>query len=381
MPLPKLPVLLAALSLAGVSAATSYGQMFGPQNARGGRGWSGGGMQPMFPNPLRTRTRSDVGTRLPPPPPPAPRPPIINPTPWTGGGGGAWHGGDSGWVGGGSPGADGFRGAFERGGAGVDGTWGSVSSAGLTVGGVYTSDNFNLAFRVGGPGLICPPVRPGWCFPNWCSTYPLYPSYGYGYGFGGYYPYYGGYSSYSYPIDGFYSYSDPTLQPGYTPPAQPAPQVQEPSMAPPPPATVRDVADSLLASGKAKEAAKQYERHLTAEPGDTFAMRSLALALMESGQLKEGVAMMGMAYRSDPSLCARPILPMVLPDGDKEFRRLVIKASTFANRINSGSAWLTVAVLMQAEGRDEAGKAVMAKADKAGLDDELVRKMYSALGR
>ncbi len=108
-------------------------------------------------------------------------------------------------------------------------------------------------------------------------------------------------------------------------------------------------------------------------------MRRLAVALLKDKRLEEGVAMMAMAYRTD-SLLADETLIGSLFDDDQELRRLLQKCVIHANRTELASAWLTVAVMMQAEDRDERALKMVDRASEAGLDTEIVDSMKRALG-
>jgi hypothetical protein len=60
-------------------------------------------------------------------------------------------------------------------------------------------------------------------------------------------------------------------------------------------------------------------------------------------------------------------------------RELVVKSVRYANRMNTGSAWLMVTILMQAEGRNDLALTNLAKAESVGLDAKLVAALRSAM--
>jgi hypothetical protein len=244
-----------------------------------------------------------------------------------------------------------------------------VGGSGLTVNGSYTGDNFNLAFHLGG-GV---PGHDGCFLPN--GNFVCYPNYYYGYGWGYYNNYYDGYYDNSYQR---YSVVDGALvQPILLAPAAPAPPPAEP----PPPPTDAEVAATLLKAGDADGAADKYRLFLRDHADDAEAMRGLAVALLVAGEHDQGVAMMSMAYRTDPTLADRPLDDATLFRSDADLRKSVVKAVNFANKIKSASSWLSVGVLMQAEGRDDTALRMIARASDLGLDAALVKKFKVALGQ
>jgi hypothetical protein len=198
-----------------------------------------------------------------------------------------------------------------------------------------------------------------------------YSAYGAYSGFG-YYPYnYGyGYRGSYYPVvDGSY-YSTATS-------AQP--QLPAPAEEPTEPPTDEEIAAGVLRFGDAGDAVDLYRGILRDEPQDAVSMRRLAVALLKDTRLEEGVAMMAMAYRTD-ALLADDAIDKYLFDDAADLRRLLQKAVMHANRTKLASAWLTVAVLMQAEDRDDRALKMLDKAGKAGLDTVVVDSFKRAHG-
>ena len=89
--------------------------------------------------------------------------------------------------------------------------------------------------------------------------------------------------------------------------------------------------------------------------------------------------MMAMAYRTDPPL-ADEAIDAQLFESEKDLRGQVRRCVIHANRTGLASAWLTVAVLMQAEDRDERALKMLQRARDAGLDTVIADNLVRALG-
>lgn len=234
------------------------------------------------------------------------------------------------------------------------------SGSGLTVDGRYSDDNFSIAFHLGADPFL---HRDRVCYP----TYPICPRYPYGY----YWPTYYGYRSYAV-IDGGYGYL-PASQPAAPPPAQP-PAEQKPE-----PATDVERGERALQSGEESDAVRSLTAHLDDHPDDVEAMRKLAVALSLDSRVEAAAALMAMAYKTDPELCSRPIeAEAVSPD---DLRKAVKRVSIFANRVETDSAWFTLAVLMQAEGRAKPAARAAERARLAGFDADIVERLDRALAQ
>ena len=247
------------------------------------------------------------------------------------------------------PGTDGFHGSFSGG-------------SGFTFNGSFTSDRLRLALHLGSTAFSGHRFRTRggvpivWNYPVW-----WYDEYS---------PFYGNRYDVVY---GYYTPLDTALV--YTPPApQPAPATEAV-----PPSTNRELADTYLRAGDPRAAIKSYQAHLKQYPGDEEAMRSLGLALIDAGQTQEGVAMIAMAYKAEPLLCDRPFSPDVFRYGADTLSRDLARVSIFANRTKSASGWLAVAVLMQAQRRDDLARNMIERARAAGLETVVADRMTSAL--
>jgi hypothetical protein len=239
---------------------------------------------------------------------------------------------------------------------------GSFSSdGGLLLNGSYAGDRLRLAFHLGSDAFSRPfhhnhgyPIvftyPTYWGYPGW--WYDDYRSY-FGYRYGNIYG--NGYTP------------EPTT---YVPPTPPQAETPVPS-------TSRELGDTYLRAGDPRAAVHAYEAHLKQYPGDEDAMRALGVALIDNGQTTEGVAMVAMAYKSEPLLADRPV-SRDLFRGDALARDLA-RASIYANRSRSSSGWLTVAVYMQAQGRDDLARTMVERARAAGLETAVVDRLTAAL--
>lgn len=260
-----------------------------------------------------------------------------------------------------------------------------VSGSGLTVNGSFSDDNFNIAFNIGGTDLISRHehrhdqvyVYPYHPYYNYRYSYGYYP-YGYddsfplGYRFIGstYYPYYV-YDGYQQPraIDGSFAAYYPLV---VNPTAQQAAPPTKPELTP------TEQAEADMNAGDYAAAREGYAKIVQESLDDHESMRRYALSLMLDKQVADGVAVMAMAYRNDPTLASRAFDPELL-GSDGEWRKGVRIATTYANRSQTGASWLTVAVLMQAEGRAELAAKMIEKAQAVGVETAVYDAMLAAL--
>lgn len=159
------------------------------------------------------------------------------------------------------------------------------------------------------------------------------------------------------------------------------------------PAPEQDVAEPDDDLGKARwnlqrrqagPAIRAYRDYLDEHSDDAQATRELALALIDSGELADAVAVLRLAYDTDPNgLADDPIDPYELlgPDGDQRLGRLMRRMSIYANKTESASSWLAVGVLMQGQGRDRLALKMVVRAVGEGLGDEVAQPLSDALRR
>ncbi len=237
------------------------------------------------------------------------------------------------------------------------------SGSGLRVSGEFNDDNFRLRFNLGsdfGHGHIVHhtrgPVVVPWGGSPWYHGDPCYRG--------------GRRSNQYYVIDG-------ALVHGYQPPPAPPP----PQAEPPPPPTKMELAAAYLRADQPEQARAMLQEHLTENADDADAMRAMAIALLRSGEFTQGIAVMALAYQTNPALCERPMRAGELWDSETDLRRDLVRLVTFTHRNPSGSAFLSIAALMQAQGRDDHAVRMATRARTEGLEVELADRMIAALTR
>ncbi len=236
--------------------------------------------------------------------------------------------------------------------------------------GSYNDDHFRLRWHVG-PDCHNHHVDNGW--PNYCWRYPLYNYWNSWWFYNSYYP---GYNStvYSGPWYG----TDPFVSTGQT---AAAPQSSSATSTTSTPRTLTpiELADMAWQNGDVGQAISHFKDYIAGAPDDMDALRYLALAYMDDRKLDQAVAVMAMAYERTPQLASRSLPSSDVPGGERQMRRRVNAISGYANRTKTGSAWLTLAVLIQSEGRETAARPIVDRAAKAGLNPTIVAEMKAAL--
>lgn len=159
--------------------------------------------------------------------------------------------------------------------------------------------------------------------------------------------------------------------------AAPAPAAEP---AEPEPMTNLQLADALLHWDEPERAIGYYQAHLAENPTDAGALRSMGMALIDAGRIPEGVATVMLAHERNPLLARTPVLQDIFGRGE-DMRRNLNRVSVHANRVNSASAWLTLAVMMQAEGRTRPAINMVDRAEQVGLGSEIAGALRSALGQ
>ena len=260
-----------------------------------------------------------------------------------------------------------------------------VSGSGLTVNGSFSDDNFNIAFNIGGTDLTSRHVGGH----DGVQVYPFYPYYNHRYSYG-YYPY--GYDdsfplgyrfigSTYYPYYVYDGYQQPRAIDGSFAAYYPVvvnPTAQQPAPPSKPELTPVERAEADMNSGDYSAAREGYAKIVQESADDPESLRRYALSLMLDKQVSDGVAVMAMAYRNDPTLASR-VFDAELLGSDGEWRKGVRIATTYANRAQTGASWLTVAVLMQAEGRKDLAAKMIAKAQAVGVETAVYEAMLAAL--
>jgi hypothetical protein len=252
---------------------------------------------------------------------------------------------------------------------------------GISVGGRYDDGALRLAFRVGAPVIyrgtpwgIC---NQGniyyWSANRWNSYNPPW---------------------YRQAVFGTYRGSTQYIDPALTNPTLPAPPTnwtgqsptgqipggQQPNAQPPEPPTAPEIAVLALRARQPEIAVRTLRYHLRTESGDARALRLLAVALLETRDFDDAASVMRLAYRTDPGLAAFALDFNELGYSQREARALLVRTVTYANRVNSASGLLSVAVLMQGEGREQPALNVLARAARAGLEPEVLDRLRDELG-
>jgi len=167
---------------------------------------------------------------------------------------------------------------------------------------------------------------------------------------------------------------DAYVYPSYAPTV-----IQLPQQAPPPPPepTAFERGQILFEAGVYDRAVDELREAVKEEPDDFTRQRLLGAALIGDGRMREGVAVLAYAYGQNPSLAQVPLRRAEFGSGAHAVRGFVREAVAHASRAQTGEAWLVVAVLMQAEGRDQVAQRMARRALQEGLDTEV----YDSLNR
>jgi hypothetical protein len=238
---------------------------------------------------------------------------------------------------------------------------GFVGDSAFLVSGDWQSRHWGVNFNLGQPLIFQRLAAPA------VSWDPYYGGYVYGYG-NPYFPP----PTWGYPFGPYYSGTQAIG------PEEAMPQAQQPA-AQPQPLTDVDIAKHELRNNQTETAVKNLRNYLKTHIDDAQAMRLLAMALLKGKHFDDAAAMFRQVYRTDPGLANEPIDALDLGIDESDLRRMVNSSVLYAHRANSASSWLTVAVLMQAEGRKAQAKDMLARAEKLGLEATITVPMKSAL--
>lgn len=125
-----------------------------------------------------------------------------------------------------------------------------------------------------------------------------------------------------------------------------------------------------LRENEPERAVKELRAHLRKNANDAPAMRLLAIALFQSGDLDDGAAVLRQAYRMSPDLADEAWSPTESGVSNQRVREMLSEVVQYAHKVNTASAWLSVASIMQAEERTGLAKQMLERAVHAGLDRE-----------
>ena len=258
-----------------------------------------------------------------------------------------------------------------------------------------------------------------WCGGGWWGGWPAF-GVGVGVGLVASSAYYAPSYSYYYPYPSTYYYSYPsyystptvvstpatyspgvvytapsTSYPTYTQPAQPQqPQAPQPAANQPPAATPpapapqvapqdqsppsstghyqdRELGDAYLRMGDFPNAARVYQRYLSAWNGDGTVTRNLGLALIGKGDAARGLKLVSQGYRLEPTLFDRPLQPNDA-GGPTNFQKLLDATTSAASGNNTPDGWFALAMMYQAMGNRDSAITALQKARDTGLDTTLL---------
>ena len=147
------------------------------------------------------------------------------------------------------------------------------------------------------------------------------------------------------------------------------------------PMSALEVARLEMSLGEPDIAIEAYRSHLSEYPSDWLTVRELGIAKIRAGDRGDGIALVSYAYSMDPSLATSALPVSVFEDSSRLLRDSVIDVVGWGHRNPSASVWLTVAVLMQAEGRDGPALRMIERAYEHGLDGAVDREMRLVLTR
>jgi|GEM_PF-2124530 len=145
------------------------------------------------------------------------------------------------------------------------------------------------------------------------------------------------------------------------------------------PLSALEVARLEMSIGEPALALDAYRAHISAYPDDWAAVREMGIAKIRSGDRGDGIALVSYAYSMDPNLAYDPVPTSLFEDSARLQRDAVIDVVGWGHRNPSASVWLTTAVIMQTEGRDDQAIRMIDRASEYGLDPEIRDHMLSVL--
>ncbi|MCW5766651.1 MAG: hypothetical protein KIT68_11830 [Phycisphaeraceae bacterium] len=146
------------------------------------------------------------------------------------------------------------------------------------------------------------------------------------------------------------------------------------------PLTLAERGDLHMQESALGSAIDSYREYLASSDTDASVMRRLAVALLEQNKVVEAVAMLAMAYDSDPDLAATPLdLSALGLNKVKRFEQLLARANIYAARTRTASAILLQTALLQGAGRTDAARRTLDRAIEAGLEARVADRFRDAL--
>lgn len=134
------------------------------------------------------------------------------------------------------------------------------------------------------------------------------------------------------------------------------------------PLSSTEAADQQFRTGQLASTVEAYKQHLSLHPEDNGAKVRLSLALLDAGEIADGMALLHLVYSTDPQFAATSFRDIAPAWPTARIRAAVRRSVDQANRSGSASAWMTVALLMEAEGRVALASQMIDRAASSGLD-------------
>lgn len=124
----------------------------------------------------------------------------------------------------------------------------------------------------------------------------------------------------------------------------------------------------FLQRGLHNEAVSAFRAHIKSSDADARGWRWLGFTLLAQRRFDDGTAIIRRAYTLDHKLADEPLDFAISGMNANQARDLTNRAVIHAHASKSASAWLTVASLMQAQGRPDTARQMLERARTAGLD-------------
>jgi hypothetical protein len=134
------------------------------------------------------------------------------------------------------------------------------------------------------------------------------------------------------------------------------------------PLSSTEAADQQFRTGQLASTVEAYKQHLSLHPEDDGTKVRLSLALLDAGEIADGMALLHLVYSTDPQFAATSFRDIAPAWPTARIRAAVRRSVDQANRSGSASAWMTVALLMEAEGRVALASQMIERAASNGLD-------------
>jgi hypothetical protein len=139
---------------------------------------------------------------------------------------------------------------------------------------------------------------------------------------------------------------------------------------------------AALRAGDIEMALRLLREHVEREPSDWSTRRLIGLAMIESGRVADGAALVGVTYHEAPELAGKPVDAELFASTRERPRRLpsiIRQVGRWAHRTDSASGWVTLASALQASDRPRLALRHVARAEAAGLTSRVAEAFRSAL--